>query len=126
MSDARNNKLAIMPATLYISGAKYFFSRAPAPPLMVRSLTEKSNFSKPLMQTYIYPLLLYRVSVIKMSKLMLCEKATETLDLCVSCSANDCNIKTVLGHMSKCPYYIKELSQAESVIKKKVEYTGND
>lgn len=93
---------------------------------MVRSLTEKSIFSNPLMQTYIYPLMLYRVSVIKMSKLMLCEKATETTDLCLSCSANDCKIASTLGHMSKCPYYIKALTQSESVIKKKVEYTERD
>lgn len=73
------------------------------------------------MQKYIYPLFLYMVSVIKIPKLNLCEKATPDTDLCPLCSANNCNIMNTLGHMSKCPYFIKALDQKDAIIKVKLK-----
>jgi hypothetical protein len=78
------------------------------------------------MQTYIYPHLLYRVSVIKIPTHKRFEKATPTINLCLICSASDCKIKDDIGPLSVCPYHIRALTMNESVIHKKVEYKDGD
>lgn len=48
------------------------------------------------------------------------ELATPELDLCLTCSAQDCRIIDRFGHMSVCSFYSKRLTSSEATIMRNI------